>query len=95
MSEKIQSKSELEDDLRDEYDLSQLKNPVRGKYYQQYQQGYSVTIHHEDGTTTTEHFPKQNDVIILDPDVKKHFPDSESVNNALRHLLLAIPHNKL
>jgi len=30
MNEKIQD--ELEDDLREEYDLSQLKNPVRGKY---------------------------------------------------------------
>jgi hypothetical protein len=93
MNNKIQSKSELEDDLREEYDLSQLKNPVQGKYYQQYQQGHSVTIHHEDGTTTTEHFPAQSDVIILDPDVKKYFPNSESVNNALRHLLLAIPQN--
>ncbi len=91
MNKKIQSESELEDDLRKEYDLSQLKNPVRGKHYQQYQQGHSVTIHHEDGTITTEHFPKQNDVIILDSDLKKYFPDSESVNNALRHLLLAIP----
>ncbi|HEY9703794.1 MAG TPA: hypothetical protein V6C58_15200 [Allocoleopsis sp.] len=64
---------------------------MRGKYYQQYQQGHSVTIHHEDGTTTTEHFPPENDVIILATDVKKYFPNSESVNNALRHLLLAIP----
>ena len=65
MNEKIQD--ELEDDLREEYDLSQLKNPVRGKYYQQYREGHSVTIHHEDGTKTVEHFPAQNDVIILDP----------------------------
>jgi hypothetical protein len=53
MNEKIQD--ELEDDLREEYDLSQLKNPVRGKYYQQYREGHSVTIHHEDGTKTVEH----------------------------------------
>jgi hypothetical protein len=82
MNDKIQCEYELEEDLRAEYDLSQLKNPVKGKYYQQYQQGHSVTIHHEDGTTTTEHFPSENDVIILDPDVKKYFPNSESVNNA-------------
>ena len=56
----------------EEYDLSQLKNPIRGKYSQRYQEGYSVTIHHEDGTTTVEHFPKQNDIIILDPDVKQY-----------------------
>jgi hypothetical protein len=77
-----------DEDLLPEYDFT---NGIRGKHYQQYQQGHSVTIHHEDGTITTENFPKQNDIIILDPDVKKYFPDSESVNNALRHLLLAIP----
>jgi hypothetical protein len=89
MNEKIQD--ELEDDLREEYDLSQLKNPVRGKYYQQYRKGHSVTIHHEDGTKTVEHFPARNDVIILDPDVKKYFPNSESVNSTLRSLIKLIP----
>ena len=37
MNEKIQY--ELEDDLKEEYDLSQLKNPIRGKYSQRYQEG--------------------------------------------------------
>jgi hypothetical protein len=91
MNDKIQD--QLEDDLREEYDLTQLKNPVRGKYSQQYREGHSVTIYYEDGTKIVEHFPPQNDVIILDPDVKKYFPNSESVNNALRHLLSAIPRN--
>ena len=85
MNEKIQ------DDLREEYDLSKLKNPVRGKYYQQYREGHSVTIHHEDGTKTVEHFPAQNDVIILDSDVKKYFPNSASVNATLRSLIKLIP----
>jgi hypothetical protein len=61
MSDEIQY--ELEDDLREEYDLSELKNPVRGKYYQQYRKGHSVTIHYEDGTTTVEHFSPQDDLI--------------------------------
>ena len=89
MNDKIQY--ELEDDLKEEYDLSQLKNPIWGKYYQRYQEGYSVTIHHKDGTTTVEHFPKQNDIIILDPDVKQYFPNSESVNSTLRSLIKLIP----
>ena len=71
--------------------VSQLKNPVRGKYYQQYREGNSVTIHHEDGAETIEHFPARNDVIILDPDVKKYFPNSESVNSTLRSLIKLIP----
>jgi hypothetical protein len=56
----------FDEDLLPEYDFS---NGVRGKHYQQYKTGYSVTIHHEDGTTTTEYFSQQNqdDVIILDP----------------------------
>ncbi len=87
MNEKIQ------DELRAEYDLSQWKNPVRGKYYQQYQEGHSVTIHYEDGTTKVEHFSGENnnEIIILDSDVKKYFPNSESVNSTLRSLIKLIP----
>ena len=33
-----------EDDLRPEYDLSQLKGPVRGKYYQRYQAGTNLAL---------------------------------------------------
>lgn len=91
MNKNTQYEHELEDDLREEYDLSQLKNPVRGKHYQQYQEGYSVTIHDEDGTSTTQHFPKQDNVIILDSDVKKYFPNSEIVNSTLRSLIKLIP----
>lgn len=86
-----ESQYELEDDLREEYDLTELKNPVQGKYYQQYRKGHSVTIHHEDGTTTVEHFPSQDDLIILAPDVKIYFPNSESVNSTLRSLIKLIP----
>ncbi len=79
-----------EEDILPEYDFTK---GVRGKHYQQYQKGHSVTIHYEDGTTKVEHFPPQNnsDVIILDPDVKKYFPDSESVNSTLRSLIKLIP----
>jgi hypothetical protein len=43
-----------EDDLLPEYDFSK---GVRGKHHQAYQQGHSVTISHQDGTTTTQEFP--------------------------------------
>jgi hypothetical protein len=94
MNKKIQD--ELKDDLREKYDLSQLKNPIKGKYYQQYQQGYKVNVHHEDGTTKVEHFEptKTDNVIILDPDVKSYFPNSESVNSTLRSLIELIPSQK-
>lgn len=34
-------------------------------------------------------FSEGTNVVVLDPDVAAHFPDTESVNNALRHLIAA------
>ncbi len=36
--------SEMEDDLRPEYDLSQLKNRVRGKYAERYKVGTNLVL---------------------------------------------------
>ena len=54
------------DDLRSEYDLSQLKGGVRGKYYQEATAGTNL--------------------VLIDPELANVFPDSESVNRALRLL---------
>jgi hypothetical protein len=43
-----------EDDMLPEYDFSK---GVRGIHHQAYRQGHSVTITHQDGTTTTQEFP--------------------------------------
>jgi hypothetical protein len=43
-----------EDDMFPEYDFSK---GVRGKHQQAYREGHSVTINHQDGTTTTQEFP--------------------------------------
>ena len=67
MSENIMKKDELEDDLRPEYDLSTLKNQVRGKYVKRYREGTNI--------------------IVLDPEVSRVFPDSDSVNSALKLLI--------
>ncbi len=63
------------------------------KHDKQYQKGHTVTILHQDETKTTDEFKpeKQDNVIILDPDVKKYFPNSESVNSTLRSLIKLIP----
>ena len=37
-------------------------------------------------------FPKGSNVVVLDPDVAQVFPDSESVNQALRALAGIIQH---
>ena len=65
MNEEIYN--ELEDELEDEYDFSQFKQGVKGKYFQRYQEGTNL--------------------VLLEPDVAKAFPDDESVNNALRLLI--------
>ena len=63
---KKESTSKRDDDLRPEYDLSQLKGAVRGKYYRQAVAGTNL--------------------VLVEPDLAKLFPDSEAVNRALRIL---------
>ena len=53
-------------DLRPEYDLSQLKGGVRGKYYRQATAGTNL--------------------VLIEPELSEVFPDTESVNRALRLL---------
>ena len=60
------SAKKLDDDLRPEYDLSQLKGGVRGKYYRQAIAGTNL--------------------VLIEPELAKVFPDAESVNRALRFL---------
>jgi hypothetical protein len=38
------SKIDLTDDLRPEYDFSQMKGGVRGKYFQRYQAGTNIVL---------------------------------------------------
>jgi hypothetical protein len=71
-------------EMRDEYDFS---GGVRGKHYKAYREGHTVRIKKEDGTTSVQYFTQEDGVVMLDPDVKAHFPDSDSVNRALRSLI--------
>lgn len=57
--------TEMDDELRPEYDLGMLlKDGVRGKYAERYRAGTNL--------------------VLLDPDVAKAFPDDAAVNEALR-----------
>lgn len=71
-------------EMRQEYDFS---GGVRGKHFKAYREGHTVRIHKEDGTTSVRYFRQEDGAVMLDPDVKAHFPDSESVNKALRSLI--------
>jgi len=72
------------DDMRPEYDFS---GAVRGKHYKPLHEGYSVYVHKADGTTTVQHFKLDEGTVMLEPDVREYFPDSEAVNAALRSLI--------
>jgi hypothetical protein len=76
------------DGMLPEYDFSK---GARGKHYQAYQQGYQVSIHKVDGTTEVRDFALPDGAVILDPDVREYFPDSETVNRTLRELIHLIP----
>jgi hypothetical protein len=63
---KKESTHKVSDDLRPEYDLTQLKGGVRGKYYREATAGTNL--------------------VLIEPDLARVFPDTRSVNRALRLL---------
>lgn len=87
---KTKTSKNNEDEMRSEYDFSG-KTGVRGKYYEAYRRGHTVRIHNAIGQVTTQHFTLQDGAVMLEPDVREFFPNSESVNKALRSLISLIP----
>lgn len=82
------------EDMRVEYDFSSMKGAVRGKYYKAYRAGHNVVIHKADGTASVQYFKLEEGAVMLEPDVRKYFSSSESVNKALRSLIAIIPSKK-
>jgi hypothetical protein len=74
--------------MRAEYDFA---GGTRGKHYRAMQAGYTITIRQSDGTTVVKEMEPRKDAVVLEPDVREYFPDSESVNTALRSLIKLIP----
>ena len=74
-------------DMRAEYDFT---GGVRGKHYQAMRAGYTITIRKADGTTVIKEAKPNEGAVILEPDVREYFPDSESVNATLRSLIRLI-----
>ncbi len=79
------------EDMRPEYDFSAMKGAVRGKYYKAYREGHKVEIHKTDGSTSVQFFKLEDGAVMLEADVRKYFPNSESVNKALRSLIEILP----
>jgi hypothetical protein len=81
----------LDDEMLAEYDFT---GGVRGKHHEAYRQGHTVTIHQTDGTTVVQTFSPADEIVLLDPDVRAYFPDSEAVNRALRTLISLFPQSQ-
>lgn len=88
--EKTKQPAAEDDDMLPEYDFTG-KQGVRGKYYRAYRQGHTVRITRDDGTVEVQYFTLADGAVMLDPEVRAYFPDSESVNAALRSLIALIP----
>ncbi len=91
---KTLKKKKSNDDIRPEYDFTGAE---RGKFYKPLNQGYSVHVQQEDGTTVLNQYILAEGTILLEPDVRAYFPDSRAVNDALRsliHLMERVPSRK-
>jgi len=91
MNENLSEQQAANDEMLPEYDFS---GGVRGKHHQAYQRGYQVIIHKTDGTTEVRDFTLPEGTVILAPDVRAYFPDSEAVNRALRGLIEILPQQR-
>ncbi len=94
MKKAVSKEISEKEDMKSEYDFSSMKGAVRGKYYKAYRAGHKVVIHQVDGTTSTQYFRLEEGAVMLESDVRKYFPSSESVNKALRSLIAIIPSKK-
>jgi hypothetical protein len=94
MKKTVSKKLPVQDDMKPEYDFSRMKGTVRGKYYKAYRAGHKVVISRPDGTSSVQYFKLEDGAVMLEPDVKKYFSDSEAVNKALRSLIAIIPSKK-
>ena len=91
MNNKLSERQTADDEMLPEYDFS---GGVRGKHYQAYQRGYQVIIHKMDGTTEVRDFALPEGTVVLDPDIRAYFPDSEAVNRTLRGLISLMPQQR-
>jgi len=80
--------------MRPEYDFSTMRGGVRGKYCEAYRGGHKVVVHKEDGTDSVQYFKLEDGAVMLEPEVRKYFPNSAAVNKALRSLIAVLPENK-
>ena len=81
------TKKKKNEEVWAEYDFSKGE---RGKFYRPLDKGYTVHVHKKDRTVVVNQYKLTEGTILLAPDVAEYFPDSESVNEALRSLIQLI-----
>jgi len=70
--------------MRAEYDFSKA---VGGKFHRALDKGYTVQVTKKDGAVEIRQYELAEGMILLAPDVREYFSDSDSVNEALRSLI--------
>ena len=70
------------------YDFTKGDKP---NYAKRFSGGAVISIHSSNGKAIKKKLIKKQSLIILDADVSEVFPDTKSVNTALRHLIAALP----
>jgi hypothetical protein len=78
------TKKKKNDEMRAEYDFSKAE---RGKFYRPLDKGYKVHVNQGDGSVVVNHYTLAEGTVLLAPDVREYFSDSEAVNDALRSLI--------
>jgi hypothetical protein len=78
------SKKKKGEEVRAAYDFSKAE---RGKFYRPLDKGYTVHIKQDDGKELVQHYLLAEGAVLLEPDVREYFPDSQAVNEALRSLI--------
>jgi len=78
---------EKNDQMQDEYDLAGKKG-IRGKYSKSYSSGHSVRVYDGNKLVRDDYFA------AIDPSVREYFPDSKSINKALKDLIALIPEER-
>jgi hypothetical protein len=78
------TKKKKNEEMRAEYDFSKAE---RGKFYRPLDKGYTIHVQKKDGTVEVTRYILAEGMVLLAPDVLEYFPDSDSVNEALRSLI--------
>jgi hypothetical protein len=77
--------------MKRQYDFT---GGAHGKYIRtSREEGYTIRVYHDDGTFTEKRALGEK-AVVLEPDVWEYFPDSKSVNRALRALISIVPEKR-